>query len=72
MPGVLVGRGRELELIAATLARVLGGERAVVMVTGEPGIGKTRLCEELAARVRAAGGRVAWGRASEVGLTPAF
>ena len=70
--GVLVGRGRELELIAATLARVLGGERAVVMVTGEPGIGKTRLCEELAARVRAEGGRVAWGRASEVGLTPAF
>jgi len=50
----------------------LRGERAVLVLSGEPGIGKTRLLEELAARVLRAGGVSAWGRTSEVGLTPAF
>src|SRR4051794_37445206 len=52
--------------------RVLGGRRTVLMITGEPGIGKTRMLEELAARVTAVGGSAAWGRTWEVGLTPAF
>ena len=69
---VLVGRGRELEAVASVLSRVASGERVVAMITGEPGIGKTRLLEELAARMRAAGGAVGWGRAAEVGITPAF
>ena len=70
--GVLVGRDRELEALAAIVSRVASGERVVVMVTGEPGIGKTSLLEELAARMRAAGGVGGWGRAAEVGITPAF
>ncbi len=71
MPG-LVGRAREVAAVEAALASACAGQRTVVVISGEPGIGKTRLLEELATRVRAAGGVVGWGRAAEVGLTPAF
>jgi hypothetical protein len=67
-----VGRDRELAVLGEGLRRALAGERAVVLVTGEPGIGKTQLFERLAADARAAGAAVAWGRMWEVGLTPAF
>ena len=69
MPRVLVGRERELGVLDEL---VRGGDREVVVVTGEPGIGKTRILEEVARRVVAVGGTVAWGRMWEVGLTPAF
>ena len=49
------------------LRAVSSGERAVLMLSGEPGIGKTRLLEQLVTRVIAAGGCVAWGRMWEVG-----
>ena len=68
----LVGREREVAALETALATARAGERTVVVISGEPGIGKTRLLEELASRVRAAGGAVGWGRAAELGLTPAF
>lgn len=68
----LVGREREVAVVETALASVCAGQRTVIVISGEPGIGKTRLLEELATRVRAAGGAVGWGRAAEVGLTPAF
>src|SRR5262245_42408529 len=70
--GVLVGRDREIDAIDAAIDRARRGERAAVMLTGEPGIGKSRLLDELAMRVAAIGGVAAWGRSAEVGLTPAF
>src|SRR5262245_40123125 len=42
------------------------------MLSGEPGIGKTRMLEELAARMQSRGGIAAWGRTWEVGVTPTF
>jgi len=43
-----VGRDAELELLAATLTSALARSRAhFVLVTGDPGIGKTRLLDEL-------------------------
>jgi hypothetical protein len=42
------------------------------MITGEPGIGKTRLLEEFSEYVIASGAAAAWGRTLEVGLTPPF
>lgn len=42
-----------------------GGRGHVVVVTGEPGIGKTRLSQELTGIALAAGLRVAWGRCAE-------
>src|SRR5262249_8892066 len=46
-----VGREAELTYLHATLARALGGERQVVFVTGEPGIGKTTLVDAFIARL---------------------
>ena len=57
---VLVGRERELVDVAASLASLEGGRGGLIVVTGEPGIGKTALCEEVAARASAAGHAVAW------------
>jgi hypothetical protein len=42
------------------------------MVSGEPGIGKTRLADEISARARSRGLRVIWGRCWEGGGAPAF
>jgi DNA-binding SARP family transcriptional activator len=67
----LVGRDVELRQAIATLDEARGGTR-VVLVEGEPGIGKTRLVEELAAHATARGTDVHWGRAFEGGATPAF
>jgi predicted ATPase len=68
----LVGRELELSLLDAALDACANGERAVVLLSGEAGIGKTRLLEELARRSLARGSRVAWGRTWELGITPAF
>ena len=46
--GVFVGRERELETLRAALDGALSGRGQVVLLAGEPGIGKTRLAEELA------------------------
>ena len=71
-PGaVLVGRDVELRQAIAALDEARGATR-VVLVEGEPGIGKTRLMEELAAEAAARGTTVLWGRAYEGGATPAF
>jgi hypothetical protein len=44
----------------------------VVLIEGEPGIGKTRLVEEAASAAAAHGAAVLWGRAFEGGAAPAF
>ncbi|HEX5062122.1 MAG TPA: ATP-binding protein, partial [Kofleriaceae bacterium] len=68
----LVGRDRELTTLDEAWRRAMAGDRTVALITGEPGIGKTRLLDELAARVPASGGSLAWGRTAEIGHTPAF
>ncbi|MCL2730416.1 MAG: AAA family ATPase [Actinomycetia bacterium] len=54
----LVGRAAERGELAAAFARAASGQARVVLITGEAGIGKTRLAEELGALARAAGGGV--------------
>ena len=44
----MIGRDRERELLLDRLQRAEAGEGQVVIVTGEPGIGKSRLQEEIA------------------------
>jgi predicted ATPase len=41
----LVGRGSALDVLSETWKRALPGERQIVFITGEPGIGKTALAE---------------------------
>jgi len=44
--GRLVGRDRPLAALREALQRAMKGERQIVFVTGEPGIGKTALVDE--------------------------
>ena len=68
----LVGRDDQLAALDGVLAGARGGRGRVVLVAGEPGIGKTRLAEEAARRGTAAGIRVAWGRCHEGDGAPAL
>jgi DNA-binding CsgD family transcriptional regulator/tetratricopeptide (TPR) repeat protein len=61
----LVGRDRELTTLAGLLEEARRGHSGVVLVAGEPGIGKTRLLLELARRARAGEWHVLLGRAYE-------
>ena len=70
-PGRLAGRTRELTQLRRWLADALAGHGRLVVLTGPPGIGKTRLAEELADAARGSGTRVLWGRAvQEEGAPP--
>lgn len=60
---VLVGRAAEFRAAEATWRDAARGRARLLLVTGEPGIGKSRLVEELARRVTAEGHVVAHGRA---------
>ncbi|MCA1845039.1 MAG: AAA family ATPase, partial [Actinobacteria bacterium] len=62
---VFVGRDAEMAVLLARWKDVEVGGRRLVLLGGEPGIGKTRLAAELAARVHAGGGMVLAGRCDE-------
>jgi DNA-binding winged helix-turn-helix (wHTH) protein len=47
----LVGRGGALGVLHEAWRHALSGERQIVLITGEPGIGKTALAEEFQRRV---------------------
>jgi len=51
----IVGRERDLGVLATRLARARAGERQLVMVAGEAGIGKTTLVDAFCAELAAAG-----------------
>jgi transcriptional regulator with AAA-type ATPase domain len=54
----VVGRAKELENLRDALAEAAAGRGLLVLVTGEPGIGKTRLMQELAKLASVADWRV--------------
>ena len=66
----LIGRDEQLAEIDRAVTRGLAGEPTVVAVTGEAGIGKTRLVEEAVAR--ASGAAVGFGRCLDHDGAPAF
>jgi DNA-binding CsgD family transcriptional regulator len=69
--GPFVGRDRQLAELLAAFERARDGHGGAALVTGEPGIGKTRLVRELEAAARADGAAVLWGRAPDVdGVRP--
>ena len=68
----LLGREREIAALLSLLDRAAAGSGGLAFVTGEPGIGKTRLLEEVGSRARERGFCVAWGRAWELGGAPAY
>ena len=70
--GHFLGREREIEALEGALEDALAGRGRVVLLSGEPGIGKTRTAEELARRARAAGALVLWSRCPASEVRPAY
>jgi predicted ATPase len=67
-----VGRRRELDELKLALEDARSGHGRLVMLMGEPGIGKTRAAQELASYAETVGGRVFWGRCYEEEGSPPY
>lgn len=67
-----IGRERELAQVWEQLGIALRSRVRAVVVTGDPGIGKTRLLTEIAARASHAGLMVLYGGASEAAGMPPY
>jgi AAA ATPase-like protein len=67
-----VGRVQELAELASAVADAASGRGSLVLLTGEPGIGKTRLMSELARVAAERGLRVVAGRCWEEGGAPPY
>jgi DNA-binding SARP family transcriptional activator/tetratricopeptide (TPR) repeat protein len=70
--GIFVGRVNELAEVAAALDEALAGRGGLIFLVGEPGIGKSRLSEELMRSARARGALTLVGRCWEAGGAPAY
>ena len=70
--GNFVGREPELDEGLGVLDDVLRGRGRVLLISGESGIGKSRIADELATSAKAKGFHVAWGRCWEAGGAPAY
>ena len=70
--GLMVGRDRELEQVTLLLDEALAGRGRLVLCTGEAGIGKTRLAEELTASAATRNMPAAWARAADRDSSPPY
>jgi DNA-binding CsgD family transcriptional regulator len=69
---VFVGRQAELARLRAGLDRAFGHHGSIFLLGGEPGIGKTRLAEQIAWEAEARGAAVHWGRATQAEGAPPY
>lgn len=69
---LFVGRDKELEAMVRAFEDASAGRGTLLLLAGEPGIGKTRLSDELATRSAEEGAVLLWGRCWEEGGAPAF
>jgi DNA-binding SARP family transcriptional activator/tetratricopeptide (TPR) repeat protein len=67
-----VGRESELTELTAGLDDAFGGRGRLFLLQGEPGIGKSRLADELLSRAKARGAHALVGRCWEAGGAPAY
>jgi tetratricopeptide (TPR) repeat protein len=70
--GVFVGRQKEMDQLRSIFEGTLSGRGSLVALVGEPGIGKTRIAQELAGYAGLRGARVLWGRCYESGGAPPY
>ena len=70
--GVFVGRQKEIGELRAALEEALSGRGRLVMLVGEPGIGKTRTSTELATYAGLRRAQVLWGRCYESQGAPPY
>jgi DNA-binding SARP family transcriptional activator len=69
-PRSFVGRERELAALAMGLDEAAAGNGRIFLLGGEPGIGKSRLADEVAGMAREREMRVLWGRCWEAAGAP--
>jgi class 3 adenylate cyclase/tetratricopeptide (TPR) repeat protein len=67
-----IGREREMQALHRQMEQALAGPGGILLLFGDPGIGKTRTLEEFAAQAQGQGARVLWGRCHEGKGAPAF
>jgi DNA-binding SARP family transcriptional activator len=63
--GLFVGRQAEMERLLGLWKEAVSGTLSVVLVAGEPGVGKTRLAAEFARAAHAEGATVLYGHCDE-------
>jgi serine/threonine protein kinase/tetratricopeptide (TPR) repeat protein len=68
----LVGRDREMEEARTLLAGLAAGRGGLLLVGGEPGVGKTRLAQTILDEARSLGALCLVGRCYEMEGTPPF
>ncbi|MDR7278313.1 helix-turn-helix transcriptional regulator [Catenuloplanes atrovinosus] len=66
-PPALVGRDADLAALGEALKRARGGETAAMLIGGEAGVGKTRLCEEFGRWAAGEGVQLLTGQCLELG-----
>lgn len=71
-PAEFVGREAELQSLFAAVDETSAGRGGVFLVGGEPGIGKSRLADELARYAQERDAQALWGRCWEFGGAPAY
>ncbi len=69
---LFVGREREMAELGAALDEAIAGHGQLIMLAGEPGIGKTRIARELAGHAGAKGARILWGWCYEGEGAPSY
>lgn len=67
-----VGREREMAQIGAALEGAAAGRGQLLMLAGEPGIGKTSVADRASGAAAERGFTVLWGRCWEAGGAPAY
>jgi class 3 adenylate cyclase/tetratricopeptide (TPR) repeat protein len=70
--GIFVGREDEMAELRDAADEALAGHGRLVLMAGEPGIGKTRTAEELATYAQVRGAKVFWGRCHEGEGAPSY
>jgi ATP/maltotriose-dependent transcriptional regulator MalT len=70
--GPFIGRGTELAALHAALERAQAGTGQLVMLAGDAGMGKTRLCQEVAAEAARRHIPAVWGRCFEEPGAPPY
>ncbi len=67
-----IGRRREMNDLRAALEDVKSGSGRLMMVTGAPGIGKSRTAQEVAQQAEERGFQTFWGRCYEAQGAPPY
>ena len=70
--GVFISRQRELSLLCRALEEAQRRHGQIVLVSGEAGIGKSRLAQELAAIAASGTANVLWGRCAQGETSPPY